>query len=99
MQTYLYLHKENTGIPQFQYQPYTGTYAVYVLESAHSDRQSFLMQLTDIAAGKRAPYVWSHNLYKNNIFSIERRYGSDYSSMRSGRIGFPRRSNYIWKIR
>lgn len=78
-----------------QYHPYTGTYMTYVLESNLSDRTLLLAHLVDILTDQRSPYVWSHNIYKRNIFGINRSYQANYSSMRSGSIATPRRSNFF----
>ena len=78
-----------------QYQPYTGTYMTYTLESHLSDRRLLLAKLEDILAGRRNPYLWSHNLYKRNSFGIERRYDTGHSSMRGGRITQPRQSRFF----
>lgn len=78
-----------------RYRPYTGDYVACMVESAFSDRQALLMCLSDTLAGKRDPYVWSHNLYKRNGFGIERRYEGNHSSMRSGEIQMPRKSKFF----
>lgn len=78
-----------------QYHPYTRTYMTYVLESNFSDRRLLLAKLQDILADRRNPYVWSHNLYKRNLFGIERRYDSGHSSIRGGRIAEPRQSRFF----
>jgi hypothetical protein len=78
-----------------QYQPYTGTYITYVLESNLSDRRLLLAKLEDILADRRSPYLWSHNIYKRNIFSIDRNYQARYTSMRSGNIATPRQSKFF----
>lgn len=78
-----------------QYQPYTGTYALYVLESNLSDRILLLAKLADILAGQRDAYVWSHSLNKRNVFGINRSYQASYSSMRGGSIATPRQSRFF----
>ena len=78
-----------------QYQPYTGTYITYVLESNLSDRRLLLAKLEDVLADRRSPYLWSHNIYKRNIFSIDRNYQARYTSMRSGNIATPRQSKFF----
>lgn len=75
-----------------QYRPYTGDFVACTVTSTLSDRQTLLMQLSDTVAGKRDPYVWSHNVYKTNIFAIGRRYGSGHTSLRTGSIDPPRKS-------
>lgn len=78
-----------------QYCPYTGAYVACIVESALSDRLTLLAQLADTVAGKRDPYVWSHNLYKRNVFGLERRHGGSHSSMRSGEVHMPRKSKFF----
>lgn len=75
-----------------QYLPYTGTYALYKLESHLRDRGLLLSRLHDVLTDKRNPYVWSYNLSGNNVYAIKRRYGSTYSSIRGGAIATPRES-------
>lgn len=75
-----------------QYRPYTGTFATYVLESNVADREVFLSRLIEVLADARAPYLWSHNITRRNIFGIERRYGGLSSGMWMGNIATPRRS-------
>lgn len=69
------------------YCPYAGTYSVYALESDLSGPDVFLAALADVMEDKRETYVWSHNINKRNIFALERRYGGEHSSVRSGKIG------------
>lgn len=78
-----------------QYQPYTGTYMIYVLESDLSDRRLLLAKLEDILADRRNPYLWSHNLYKRNSFGIEHRYDTGHNSMWGGRIAGARQSKFF----
>lgn len=78
-----------------QYRPYAGAYVACVVKSTLSDRQALLMCLSDMVAGKRDPYVWSHNLYKRNAFGLERRYEGNHSSMRSGEAHMPRKSKFF----
>lgn len=78
-----------------QYRPYAGAYVACVVKSTLSDRQALLMCLADTVSGKRDPYVWSHNLYKRNVFGLERRYEGSHSSMRSGEVHMPRKSKFF----
>ena len=78
-----------------QYRPYAGAYVTCTVASTLSDRQTLLMCLSDTVAGKRDPYVWSHNLYKRNVFGLERRYARNHSSMRSGEVHMPRKSKFF----
>ncbi|MCC8171293.1 MAG: DUF5456 family protein [Parabacteroides sp.] len=75
-----------------QYQPYTGTYALYKLESHLRDRDLLLSRLHAILTDQRNPYVWSYNLSESNVYAIKRRYGNTYSSIRGGAIATPRGS-------
>lgn len=78
-----------------QYQPYTGTYVLYMLESNLSDRILLLAKMADILSDQRDAYVWSHNLNKRNVFGINRNYRASYSSMRGGSIATPRQSRFF----
>lgn len=78
-----------------QYRPYAGAYVACIVTSTLSDRQTLLMQLSDTVAGKRDPYSFSHDLYKRNAFSLERRYKGNFSSMRSGEAHMPRKSKFF----
>lgn len=74
------------------YTPYEGEYKSYTLCSSISNRDYLWSKLEEVIQDIRQVYVWSHNLNKNNIYHIERKYGANHSSMRSGSIGSPRES-------
>lgn len=74
------------------YDPYSGTFEIYSLETSVSGREWLASKIEDIAMGRREDYIWSHNIYKNNIYNIERRHTAQHSSMRSGSIDGPRQS-------
>lgn len=76
------------------YDPYEGTYHLYVTHSQPSRGTIRLLESIMEAIQQRRK-VWSHNIYKNNIFHLERKYEADYSSIRSGSIGRPRKSNFF----
>lgn len=75
-----------------QYQPYTGTFTTYALESNLADREVLLARLMEALADERAPYVWSHNINRRNIFGIDRKYGGLSNGMWTGNIATPRQS-------
>lgn len=74
------------------YDPYRGGYKICTLCTSISNKEYLWSKLEEVIQDIRQAYVWSHNINKNNIFHIERKYGSSYSSMRSGNIGSPRKS-------
>lgn len=73
------------------YDPYEGRYNLYVTHSQPAQGKIKLLESV-MNVAQRVRKNWSHNIYKNNIFHIERKYGADYSSIRSGSIGKPRKS-------
>lgn len=80
-----------------QYQPYTGTYTTYMLESNLADREVLLSRLLEMTVDARSPYIWSHNINRRNIFGIDRKYGGSSSSMWLGNIATPRQSRMFRK--
>lgn len=74
------------------YNPYTAAYDIYSLETSAGKRDWLVSKIGVIASDKRDDYVWSHNINKKNIFNIERKYVAEYTNVRSGSIGGPRKS-------